>query len=207
MKTTLILLASIFSTALWAQTAPQGAQITNVTMGGGGCSNSTASVILSPDGTELSVLFDNFILNANASNVNQKNLRAETSCSVNVDMYIPYGYQMAFTGVDYRGYANIPNTAQGYHRLLFQMANTPVTSMREATARGPFDSTYFFSAAQKPGREVWTACGQTNVRLPLTSVLGVAYSIRGHYPDAIISLDSQDMSMSNDLHIIWRRCL
>lgn len=208
MKTALFFLATALSTQLWAQSAPQGAQITNVTMGGGGCKAATASVILSPDGTELSVLFDNFILDANASNVNLKNLRSELSCTVRVDLAIPYGYQMAFTGVDYRGFAGLPdNTIQGYQRLLFQVPGMPATSMREASFRGPVNDNYTFSAMQKPGREVWTPCGKTSVRLPLTSVLGVYFTKRGHYPSSLMVLDSQDMSLSQDLHVIWRRCI
>jgi hypothetical protein len=207
MKTTLLILATLISTSVWAQSAPQGAQITGVTMQGTGCKSATASVILSPDGKELSVLFDNFILNANGSNVNPKNLRSELSCTVNVNMYIPYGYQMAFTGVDYRGYAMAPAKTQAYQRLLFQVPGMPITSMRDALFQGPYDNNYTFTALQKPGREVWTACGQTQMKLPLTAVLGVYYQQRGYYPDAMVALDSQDMSLSQDLHVMWRRCL
>lgn len=207
MKTTLFLLTTVFSTLLWAQGAPQGAQITDVTMSGAGCKEATASVTLSPDSTELSILFDNFILEANASNVNPVNLRSETSCTVAIDFQIPRGWQMSFVGVDYRGFASIPAYAQGYQRFLYQAPNMPAVSMREAAFRGPVDENYTFSAKQKPGRNTWTPCGATNFRLPMKAILGVYYLKRGHYPDAMMALDSQDLSLSQDFQVAWNRCM
>lgn len=207
MKTTLFVLATVFSTALWAQQAPQGAQITGVQMSGSGCREASASATLSPDSRELSILFDNFILDANASLVNQQNLRAETKCTVAIDFAIPHGWQMALTGVDYRGFAAIPAEAVGYQRFLYQVAGMPAVSMREATFRGPHNDNYTFSAAQKPGRFAWTQCGVSNVRLPMTAVIGVAYQRRGHYPPATVALDSQDLSLSQDFQVAWQRCM
>jgi hypothetical protein len=206
MKTTLILSLFLFSGALWAQQAPQGAQITNVTMTGSGCRDASAAVTLSPDSRQLSVLFDNFILNADASNVNPRTLRSETSCTVNLDVAIPPGWRMAFGAVDYRGFAALPANTVGYQRFLYQVPQMPIASMRDATFQGPVNSNYSFLAQQKPGREVWTPCGMTNFRLPLTAVLGVYYPQRGNYPQAQMALDSQDLNMAENFQVLWARC-
>jgi hypothetical protein len=207
MKTTLFAIFTLFSSALWAQGAPVGAQIINVTTGGPGCRGATATAVLSPDSRELSILFDNFILEADGSNVNPGNLRAETSCTAQIEFRIPRGWQMALVAVDYRGFAAIPARAVGYQRFLYQAPNMPIVSMREATFRGPLNNNYSFTAQQKPGRSAWTPCGLSDFRLPMTAVLGVYYSQRGYYPAAQMALDSQDLSMSQGFQVAWQRCM
>lgn len=205
-KTAILAFTTILSTTLWAQGAPGGAQITDVSMAGPGCRDASASVTLSPDNRALSILFDNFILEASASNVNQTNLRAETHCTVHMGISIPRGWQMSLVGVDYRGFADIPAQAIGYQRFLYQIPGMQIVSMRDATARGPYSNNYTFSAMIKPGRSAWTPCGATHVRLPMTAVLGVAYQRRGHYPQALMMLDSQDLDMAQKFQVAWQRC-
>src|SRR5690606_9780194 len=102
---------------------------------------------------------------------------------------------------DYRGFAAIPQSAQGYQRFLYQAPNMPAVSMREAVFRGPYNDNYIFSAQQKPGRSSWTACGLRDFRMPMTAIIGVYYHQRGHYPDAIVMLDSQDIGMSQSFQV------
>lgn len=207
MKATLFILAALFSSTLWAQGAPSGAQITNVITSGRGCQQASANAALSPDNQTLSILFDNFVLSADGSNVNPANLRAEVSCTANVGVRIPYGWQMALVAVDYRGFAAIPDSAVGYQRFLYQGPGMPITSMRDATFRGPYNDNYSFTAQQKPGRYAFTTCGATSFTLPMTAVLGVYYPRRGYYPQAEMALDSQDFSMSTSFQVLWRRCM
>ncbi len=200
-------LSSVFiSTASWAQEAPQGAQIVGVSLAGPGCRNATAGVAISPDAKDLSILFDEFFLNADASNVNPRNLRSEVSCNVNIEMQIPRGWQMALVGVDYRGFAGLPAGATGYQRFLYQGPNMPIVSLREATFSGPYNNNYIFQAQQKPSRLAYTPCGISNFRLAMTAVLGVAYAHRGNYPAAMMSVDSQDLSVKQSFQVSWLRC-
>lgn len=189
-----------------AQDAPPFARISNVSLSGSGCSSATAAVTLSPDEKDLSILFDNFILEAKSSNVNSSTLRSETSCNVNIDLQIPSGWQMAFVSVDYRGFAALPAGTMGYQRFLYQAPGMQVVSMREADYNGPFNNNYTFSAPQKPSRYAWTPCGLSTFRMSLTAILGVYYLKRGVYPDAMMGLDSQDWSMKQNFHVAWARC-
>lgn len=201
---TLILFTLLFSTSTWAQVGPSQAEITSVQLQGAGCDETTAAVSFSPDLQDLSILFDNYILEAGAQNVNIRTLRSELNCQVKVGIRIPRGWSFAFSGVDYRGFADIPRGVDGYQRLIFQNPMSPMVSMREARFRGPASSNYEFSGRQK--RLIWSVCGQTHLDITLLSVLGVQYHMRGHYPDALVALDSQDMSLKQSLQIVWRQC-
>ncbi len=209
MKITLIVLQlfiGLFGVTLWAQEAPQGAAIMNVTLSGTGCNNATAGVSISPDAKDLSILFDEFFLIANASNVNPRNLRSEIQCTVNLDMHIPRGWQMALVAVDYRGFAAVPATAMGYQRFLYQSPGMQIVSMREASFTGPYNENYIFQAQQKPSRLNYTPCGLSDFRFAMTAVLGVAYSKRGHYPETTLSVDSQDLSVKQTFQVAWLKC-
>lgn len=210
MKITFIVLQLLFQpffmATTWAQEAPQGASIMNVTLSGSGCNNATAGVSISADAKDLSILFDEFFLNADGTNVNPKNLRSEIQCTVNMDMHIPPGWQMALVGVDYRGFAAVPATAMGYQRFLYQAPGMQIISMREATFNGEYNNNYTFQAQQKPSRLSYTPCGLSDFRFSMTAVLGVAYQRRGFYPAATMSVDSQDLSVKQTFQVAWLRC-
>lgn len=206
MRITLIVLQLLFTVSAWSQEAPQGASIMNVTLSGSGCNNATAGVSISPDAKDLSILFDEFFLNADATNVNPRNLRSEVQCTVNMDVHIPRGWQMALVAVDYRGFAAVPATATGYQRFLYQAPGMQIVSMREATFVGDYNDNYIFQAQQKPSRLNFTPCGLSDFRFSMTAVLGVAYQRRGHYPAATLSVDSQDLSVKQTFQVAWLRC-
>ncbi|MCE3009491.1 MAG: DUF4360 domain-containing protein [Proteobacteria bacterium] len=189
-----------------AQNAPSSAVIQNVSLSGSGCSEATAAVSLSTDLQDLSILFDNFVLEADSASMNPRNFTVEKTCTVSFDVVIPAGWAFSFRGVDYRGFANLPARIQGYQRLLYQAPQSPITSMRDASFMGPYQGNYTFQAAQKPGRNSFTPCGMQTVRLNMNAVLGVRFPGRGAHPVAMMALDSQDLSMKQTLQMEWRRC-
>ena len=105
-----VLLASI---QLYAQTPTiRGARLT-----GSGCSNATASANVTPDGTFLSVLFDNFSIEIGNGSANPQAASAKKQCTVLIDMDVPFGYQYAIETTEFRGFAALPASAFGYHRF------------------------------------------------------------------------------------------
>lgn len=189
-----------------AQNVPSSAVIQNVSLSGSGCSEASAAVSLSTDLQDLSILFDNFVLEAKSSAMNPRNFTVEKNCVVSFDVVIPPGWAFSFRSVDYRGFANLPSRVQGYQRLLYQAPQSPITSMRDASFMGPYQGNYTFQAAQKPGRNTFTPCGLQTVRLNMNAVLGVRFPGRGNHPEAMMALDSQDLSMKQTLQMDWRRC-
>lgn len=61
--------------------------------GGSGCPAGSASTTVSPDGQELSILFDKFVAN-----------KGRKSCALTIPVRVPQGLQVSIYTVDYRGY-------------------------------------------------------------------------------------------------------
>ena len=192
--------------AALAADAPSSAEIIGVTLQGSGCSQVTASATISPDLKDLSVLFDNMSVATDQAKVNQRTLTQELGCEALIDIAVPAGWSFAFTGADYRGFASPASGTQVYQKLLFSAPGMPIVSMRDARFNAPYNGEYFFQALQKPGRYAYSSCGSGVVRISLNAIVGIYFQNRGQYPQSMITLDSQDMSLAQTAHMEWRRC-
>ncbi len=99
-KMTLLVFTALLPLSAWSQSY----QLGQAAYSGSGCPPGTAAVVLSPNGSEISVLFDQFSLQQDAT-VN----RSVATCDIEVPMTVTPGYLVETTYVDYRGFANIPN--------------------------------------------------------------------------------------------------
>ncbi len=189
-----------------AQTKPPNAEIISVNLKGSGCDLASAAVSISPDLQDLSILFDNMVLEAKPSMVNPKNLIAAKQCTVNIEMGVPAGWQFALVSVDYRGFASVPKGATAFQRFVYNAPMMPIVSLREARFVGPYTGNFIFQANQKATRLAWTPCSQSKVSLAMTASVGIAYSLRNRYPEAMVSLDSQDLSFKQTFQVQWQQC-
>lgn len=189
-----------------AQT-PERAEITSVTLDGTGCDRTRAAVSLSPDFKDLSVLFDDYALEIGQGTPLGAISGLQKDCRIHLNLSIPRGWQMAFKAVDYRGYANLPASAWGFHRFSAILPQSPVASMREVRHRGPIDDEYTFRSEVKPSRYVWSPCNLTEQRITLVSQLAINYFPQSSdRSQAILALDSADLSTKQNLSVVWRTC-
>ena len=168
--------------------------------GGNGCPSGSASVTISPDQSELSILFDQYI--AEAGNTTGLPFDRK-SCNLSVPVFVPQGYSVAVFKVDYRG---------------FNAISTP-------TGRTQFTSEYFWAGSQGPrmartffgpdiqdytatddllvASMVWTPCGDSlNLRVN-SSITAIAGADMGQ---TMITVDSADISSGLVYHLQWRQC-
>ncbi|NJL64098.1 MAG: DUF4360 domain-containing protein [Methylacidiphilales bacterium] len=130
-------------------------EIMGANYGGNGCPGGTASVSLSPDGQELSILFDRFIALGNKPTESRK------SCNLSIPIGVPQGYQISLYDADYRGYVAPETTARLRAEYFFAGQNGPVfsrtfTGEREYNVR---DSLVTVA-------DVWSRCGDSlNMRV------------------------------------------
>lgn len=203
---TMVLLLS-YSITTWGQSAPESAEIRKVTMSGSGCEESSASASISPDFKDLSLLFDNHVVEIGNGSPNPKLTTLQKNCRVDVDIYVPRGWQYAFKSVDYRGFAALPASAYGFHRLATMSANSIVPSLREVTHKGPINLDYTFHVETSPTRYVWSTCLSGSHTMIFYSQLGISfYPKMSDRSNAIVSLDSSDFSMRQSVGLIWKKC-
>lgn len=204
--TTLVFLLS-WSLISRGQSAPERAEIRNVTMSGTGCEDSAASVTISPDFKDLSLLFDSHIVEIGNGSPNPSLAKLQKNCRVDVEINVPRGWQYAFKSVDYRGFVALPASAYGFHRLATMSADSIVPTLREVTHRGPINDEYTFHVESSPTRYVWSSCISGSHTMIFYSQLGISfYPKMSDRSNAIIGLDSKDFSMRQSLGMLWRKC-
>jgi hypothetical protein len=192
----------LVSSELFAQTPT----IRGVRLTGSGCSESDASASVTPDGTYLSVLFDNFKAEIGNGSSNPQAQALKKQCTVLIDMDVPFGYQYALETTEFRGFAALPASAYGYHRFT-QLVPNGVPNMRETQLRGPIGDNYEAIVRQKPGRSPWSVCNSPQQTVQILAELSVAYLPRTTDRSmAQINLDSVDTGVQSRFKMTWRPC-
>src|SRR5215212_4204310 len=123
--------------------------------GGNGCPAGSASTILSPDGKSLSILFDQYAVEAGGAT--NKALDRK-SCNIAIPVHVPDGLSVSVLAVDYRGFNAIPAGAKTtFHvEYFFAGARGPVFNK---AFNGPIGGDeYTITNKLQATALVWSAC-------------------------------------------------
>ena len=185
-----LLLATVLTTAAIspALAATPSVQILGASYGGSGCPDRSASVSVSPDGQELSILFDKFVAQGNVSAETRK------SCNLSIPIKVPQGFQISIYDADYRGYV-APKTS-GNLRAEYFFAGTkgPVFSR---TFNG--ETNYNVRDSLATVADVWSRCGDSvNMRV------NASMTARGAGTATVDSFDLAHRGLV--YHVKYRTC-
>jgi hypothetical protein len=163
-------------------------EILGASYGGSGCPEQSASVNVSPDGQELSILFDKFIATGNNASQSRK------SCNLSIPIKVPEGFQISLYDADYRGYVAPATTGNLRAEYFFAGNRGPVYSR---TFRGETD--YNVRDSLVTVADVWSACGDSvNMRV------NAAMTARG---SGMATVDSFDLAHRGLVyHVKYRSC-
>jgi Domain of unknown function (DUF4360) len=163
-------------------------QIQGASYGGSGCPDRSASVSVSPDGQELTVLFDKFSALGNDPSQSRK------SCNLSIPIKVPEGYQISLYDADYRGYV-APSTSGTLRAEYFFAGNRGPVFQR--TFNG--ENNYSVRDSLATVADVWSACGDsTNMRV------NASMSARGKGAATVDSFDLAHRGLV--YHIKYRSC-
>jgi hypothetical protein len=163
-------------------------EIMGASYAGSGCPSQSASVSISPDGQELSILFDKFAA------IGNNPMESRKSCNLSIPIKIPQGFQVSLYDADYRGYV-APATSGTLRAEYFFAGN-----------RGPVFQRTFGGEVNYNVRDqlatvadVWSTCGaSTNMRV------NASMSARGQ---GMATVDSFDLAHRGLVyHIKYRPC-
>lgn len=166
--------------------------------GGTGCPAGTASVSLSPDNLSLSILFDQYVVEAGADkSFDRKN------CNIAIPVRVPQGYSVSVFAIDYRGFIGIPSGGRAQLAVNYFLAGDGAGIRTQKTFTGPLSSDYIKSDSLGLQAIVWSGCGaSTNLRAN-TTLLVQSNSRR---QQAMATVDSADVQAGLVYHLQWRRC-
>jgi hypothetical protein len=150
----------------------------------GGCGDISYSVVFSPDGNTLSVLFDNFAVTG-GTGVGV----ASTACDLQIPLPLPEGFSMGVYKVDYRGFARLQSGQTAELKVDYGFgASGWFKSMRRALT-GPVEDDYIFSETIGGGLMARAGCGPKAI-LNLRAALAIRATPTP--AETTISLDSLD---------------
>jgi len=165
--------------------------------GGTGCPANTASVTLSPDQKELSILFDQYTVEAgNGRTMDRK------SCNLSIPVHVPQGYSISLFQVDYRGFTSLPAGARGQFNAEYFFAGSRGVRASKSFF-GPTSDMYDFTNHLAAEALVWSACGDS-VNLRVNTSMLVQTNRRQEQASATV--DSADVSAAIVYHVQWRQC-
>lgn len=167
--------------------------------GGTGCPAGTASVSLSPDQKTLSILFDQYVVEAGGET---GRVLDRKSCNIAIPVKVPHGYSISLIKVDYRGFNYLPRSAQSMFNVEYFFAGQRGPSGIRSF-RGPVQDNYLITNNLVAEALVWSACG-ANTNLRVNSSMMVRTNAAKE--QALSTVDSADVNAGIVYHIQWRRC-
>lgn len=167
--------------------------------GGNGCPAGTASASVTDDGRSVSILFDQYIVEAGRPTNRRMDRK---SCNVAVPVRVPQGYSVAVFKVDYRGFNSIPRGAQSQFNAEYFFAGAQGPRYTK-NFNGPLEDEYLITNNLVAQALVWSPCGQ-DVILRANSSMRVTANTR--MDQTLATVDSADVQAGLVYHLQWRRC-
>ena len=166
--------------------------------GGNGCPANSASVTLSDDAKSLSIIFDQFIVEAGGAN---KNLERK-SCNIAIPVHVPQGLSVSVIDVDYRGYVSLPTQASARLTAEYFLAGS-LGPRFDKTFIGRTDTDYTFKNSIGVSAQVWSPCGADTI-LRVNAAMLVKTNRYGD--EALATVDSADFKAGILYKLQWRTC-
>jgi hypothetical protein len=166
--------------------------------GGTGCPDGSASVTLSPDAKSLSILFDEYYVEAGGATNKTLDRR---SCNIAIPVHVPQGLSVSILTIDYRGYNSLPSGARSTFAVEYFFAGRKGPTFSKSF-NGALDKDYLITNKLKASSLVWSACG-ADVNLRTNSSIRVQTK---QNKEALATVDSQDVSAAIVYKLQWKQC-
>jgi hypothetical protein len=166
--------------------------------GGTGCPANSVSVTLSPDRSSLSLLFDEYFVEAGGGTGKSFDRK---SCNVAIPVTVPQGLSVSIIAIDYRGFNELPVGARSQFNVEYFFAGTRGPTFTR-DFRGPLSQDYLIRNELTAQAIVWSRCGES-VNLRTNSSMRVNTAANRQ---ALATVDSEDVSAAIIYSLQWRRC-
>jgi hypothetical protein len=169
-----------------------------------GCPAGSYSIVVSPDGTTLSVLFDQFTLESSDLSVGGKQSKV---CRISSPLNVPANHSIGVYKVDYRGFAKL--VANQESELDVQYFLGPHDNQHgrvfKRKIKGPQEGEYLFTETIGAGQMKRVGCGSAAI-LNVGITLSLDGDLRTGEPMA--SLDTTDAAPGGALvyHLNLKKC-
>lgn len=173
---------------------------------GSGCAQGTMTSTLTEDKKSLSLLFDEFVVEAGA---NKK--KTTKNCNVVVPVKVPRGWQVAIVNTDQRGFYSVPQKGQVEFQSKYYLTTannkfrlSQIVS-KKVVVKGENEEDYTFTSSISP-LTLWSLCG-ADVNFHIEKRVMASTNKQGD--DVIATIDSIDNTIgkkSKGFELLWRHC-
>ncbi len=169
-----------------------------------GCPEGSYSIVTSPDGTTMSILFDQFIVESNNSSVSGEPRKV---CRISQPLNFPANYSIGVYKVDYRGFAKLAakQAAQLDVQYFLGPHDNEHGRVFKRKVKGPHEADYSFTETIGAGQMKRVGCGTAAV-LNVGITLGLEGDLSAS--QAMASLDTADAAPNGALiyHFDLKKC-
>lgn len=155
-----------------------------VAASGGACPKGSFTVVNSPDGSSVSVLFDQFTITG--SKVGTTSI----TCRAVVPLNLPEGYSLGVYRIDYRGFAEVEGKNSAELNVSYALGPNKTKSFRRRV-KGRHSGEFMFTENIGAGLMKRIGCGSA-AQLDMTA--GLTLTADGRYEDTMAGLDTLDGS-------------
>lgn len=192
-----LMMTSIFACALLVG-LPALAQEAN------GCPEGSYSIVVSPDGATLSILFDQFTVESSGISVGGRQRKV---CRISSPLNLPANYSIGVYKVDYRGFAKLVANQETELDVQYFLGPHDNEHGRvfKRKIKGPHEGDYFFTETIGAGQMKRVGCG-TATMLNVDITQSLDGDLRAGR--AMVSLDTTDAVPGGALvyHLNLKKC-
>ncbi len=169
-----------------------------------GCPQGSYSIVESPDGTTLSILFDQFTLESSGISVSGKQRKV---CRISSPLNLPANYSIGVYKVDYRGFAKLVRKQETELEVQYFLGPHDNEHGRvfKRKIKGPHEGDYLFTETIGAGQMKRVGCG-TAAMLNVDITLSLDGDLQTG--EAMSSLDTMDAVPGGALvyHLNLKKC-
>lgn len=166
--------------------------------GGNGCPANTASVTLSEDAKSLSIIFDQFVVEAGGMN----KATERKTCNIAIPVHVPQGFSISVIDVDYRGYVSLPVQASARLTAEYFLAGS-LGPRFDKIFSGKTDTDYTFNNGIGVQAQIWSPCGADTILRVNAAML---VKTNRYLDEAMATVDSADFKAGMLYKLQWKRC-
>lgn len=190
---------SLMASNAVAQVPPEPIRVGLPSYNGTGCPSGSVSASVSPDNSELSILFGSFQVDAGGNSGKTVDRKA---CNVSIPVQVPQGFSVSMFRIDYRGYHRVPHGASGTFDVEYFFAGSTGPAYRK-TFIGYSDGNFLLNNRVTAVSTVWSACGAS---VNLRTNTSIAIQTNSIHEQATMTLDSADVAAGVVYQLQWKRC-
>jgi hypothetical protein len=179
---------------------PEGAGITRITANGTGCAPDSVTSTWS-DATGFRVYYGQLVARAGGG---APGTDARKSCTISVQLAIPFGYTVALQSASTRKYATLAPGARVTAQTKTYWQGSASTLSWSEQRRGPQDGDWQSTYAIDPASQLYASCGESR----LLNISQDLFVLRGTDPAIENSAEfDREAGVNAGYQLVWKRCL